>query len=110
DLVRLREQYLDDLAARWARAMQRLAERARDRVLRVGVRLESLSPLGVLARGYSVTREPATGRLLTSAEGVRPGAVIESILAHGLLRSRVEDVELRNPFEDLGAEPEGADG
>ena len=110
EMVRLREQYLDDLGARWARAIERLAERARDRVLRVGVRLESLSPLGVLARGYSVTREPATGRLLTSAEGVRPGVVIESILARGLLRSRVEQVRARNPFQDLGAGSEGPDG
>ena len=103
EMVRLREQYLDDLGARWARAIARLAERARDRVLRVGVRLESLSPVAVLARGYSVTREPATGRLVTDASGVRPGAVIESILARGLLRSRVEEVRARNPFQELGA-------
>jgi len=74
----------------------------------VGARLEGLNPLAVLARGYSVTRELPGGGVLTSAEGIAPGTVIESILARGLLRSRVEEVESRNPFEGLGAEAEGS--
>jgi exodeoxyribonuclease VII large subunit len=103
DLLRLKEQYLDDLAGRSARSIARRAERARDRLLRAGVRLQGLSPLAVLGRGYSVTREPATGRLLVDAAAVTTGTSIESILAHGLLRSRVEEVRPKHPFEDLAA-------
>ena len=111
-MVRFREQVLDDLAARWARAVKRLAERAGDRLVHAGVRLEGLSPLAVLGRGYSVTREHPSGRLLRTAEGVSQGTIIESLLGHGLLRSRVEQVEEQHPFETLRADTdaEGRDG
>ncbi len=101
DMVRLREQQLDDLAARGARAVARLAQRARERLQGAGVRLQSLSPLGVLGRGYSVTREHPSGRLLRTVEGVSRGTIIESLLGHGVLRSRVEEVRQQHPFEAL---------
>jgi len=112
EMVRLREQYLDDLVGRWARAVRRLAERARDGLHHASVRLEGLSPLAVLRRGYSVTREHPSGRVLRAAEGVAPGTTVESLLGRGLLRSRVEEVEECHPFEALGADvdAEGRDG
>ena len=110
EVVRLREQYLDELAAREARAVARLAERARERLLRAGVRLQSLSPLAVLSRGYSVTRDLATGGVLTAAAGVALGTCIETILARGLLRSRVEEAEGTNPYEHLADELDRTDG
>jgi len=102
EMVRIREQYVDDLAARQARAMARLAERARDRLRHASVRLENLSPLAVLARGYSVTRDAITGRVLSSVEGIQAGAEIESILAGGLLRSRVEETDPTHPYQRPG--------
>jgi exonuclease VII large subunit len=42
-----------------------------------------------LDRGYSITRD-AENRALRSAENVQPGAIIETILAAGRLRSVVE--------------------
>jgi exodeoxyribonuclease VII large subunit len=53
-------------------------------------RLEGLSPLGILARGYSVTRIADQGGLVRAAGDVREGDLIETILARGRLISRVE--------------------
>ena len=58
-------------------------------------RLESLSPLGVLARGYSVTRRPA-GEVLRSAAQVAVGDPLEVLLHRGALGARVTDVRERD--------------
>ncbi len=52
-------------------------------------RLEALSPLRVIERGYSITVDSATGRVLTSAAAVGPGATLRTRLARGTLVSRV---------------------
>jgi exodeoxyribonuclease VII large subunit len=86
--VRDREQRLDDLAMRLARG---LSERLGDRHGRLDVlagRLDALSPLKVLARGYSVTYRD--GRVLTRAADAKPGDRLSTRLADGEVRSRVE--------------------
>ena len=51
-------------------------------------RLDALSPLKVLARGYSVT---LTGKgVLRRATDVVPGDALRTILAEGEIKSRVE--------------------
>jgi exodeoxyribonuclease VII large subunit len=57
-----------------------------------GGRLDALSPLAILRRGYSLTRDPG-GRIIRRAAEVTTGEVIETTLAEGRLRSRVEEVE-----------------
>ncbi len=52
-------------------------------------RLDALSPLRVIERGYSITVDTATGRVLTAAAGVQPGAVLRTRLAQGSLVSEV---------------------
>src|SRR5262249_27871646 len=55
EVIRERERRVDDLAERMARAFARCVEVAQHRVAGAAGRLEVLSPLGVLARGYSLT-------------------------------------------------------
>lgn len=57
--------------------------------------LNSLSPLAVLARGYSVT-ESADGRLITSAEQLQWGDEIHTTVNDGQIVSVVQSVERRN--------------
>lgn len=52
-------------------------------------RLEALSPLRVIDRGYSITVEAASGRVVTSAASVAPGALLRTRLAAGSLLSEV---------------------
>lgn len=53
-------------------------------------RLRLLSPEGTLARGYSITRDAATGRVIRSAQETRPGQTVETRVQRGTFRSKVE--------------------
>ena len=55
-------------------------------------RLEATSPYAVLERGYSITRR-ADGSLLRHPREVAVGEPIETQLAQGILRSRIESVQ-----------------
>ncbi|MBM4030489.1 MAG: exodeoxyribonuclease VII large subunit [Planctomycetes bacterium] len=90
ELVRRHEQRLDDLAGALALAVRRRIESARERLATAGGRLEALSPLRVLERGYSITREPETRRVIRAAGQVQPGQLVETLLHAGRIVSRVE--------------------
>jgi exodeoxyribonuclease VII large subunit len=64
------------------------------------IRLETLSPLAVLRRGYSITRTLPEGRVLLDPEGVLLGEQVEVRLALGRLVCRVEERE-RHGQEEL---------
>ena len=80
-----------NLAGRWQRARPSLALKARRETLRqLEKRLHSLGPEQVLARGYSITTEAATGRVLRDAASAQAGQRLRTRLAKGDLSSRVE--------------------
>lgn len=85
------EQRLDDAAARLARAAKVRLSQATQKLAEVSARLETLSPLQVLARGYSLTHT-TNGRLVRDADSVRPGDALVTRLASGEVVSRVEQV------------------
>jgi exodeoxyribonuclease VII large subunit len=91
DRVRDLERRLDDLDGRLRRSGRISLDRAGDRIAALAGRLQTLSPLNVLARGYSLTHT-ADGRLLKDAEAVGIGETITTRLAAGELVSRVERV------------------
>ncbi|MBX9579075.1 MAG: exodeoxyribonuclease VII large subunit, partial [Gemmataceae bacterium] len=74
--------------ARLHRAARQRLDRAADRLAALAARLDTLSPLNVLARGYSLTRT-ADGRLVRAATDVAPGDRIVTRLAAGEVVSRV---------------------
>lgn len=98
-------QRLDELQQRAARAAERLITQNRHRVAQASGRLESLSPLAVLRRGYSLT-EDVEGRRVHSAEQLAEGQEIVTRLTDGRIRSRVESVQL----ESNSVEPPPRDG
>lgn len=53
-------------------------------------RLKSLDPLGVLRRGYSITRTLPEGRVLKESTHVREGDRVEVTLAEGVLHCRID--------------------
>lgn len=91
-LERLRdaEQRLDDRTERLARAARQRLARARERLEGQAARLEAVSPLNVLARGYSLTRTEADGRVVRTADQVRPGDRLVTTVQSGRIVSRVE--------------------
>jgi exodeoxyribonuclease VII large subunit len=89
--IRRHEQRLDDLVGSAALALRRRIEHCRERLDGAAGRLDALSPLNVLKRGYSITRDVDTGAVLRRAADVEVGQAVETILHKGRLRSRVED-------------------
>jgi len=88
--IRSHEQRLDDWHDRLGRIAGQRLERARERVEAFAARLETLSPLNVLARGYSLTRRE-NQEIVRSAEQVAPGERLITLVQHGRITSRVEE-------------------
>ncbi len=83
-------QRVDELSEQLLRVVQTRLEQAQNRVNHAAGKLESLSPVAVLARGYSLTLRAEDGRVLRSHEEVAPGDRILTQLARGTILSRVE--------------------
>jgi exodeoxyribonuclease VII large subunit len=81
---------LDSLQARMVTLLHRRRDRARYALQTAVGRLDSLSPLAVLGRGYSLTRTPA-GDIVHSPAQVRVGDVIRVLLQRGSLDARVTE-------------------
>ncbi|GIW80958.1 MAG: exodeoxyribonuclease 7 large subunit [Gemmatales bacterium] len=93
EMVREQERGLDELGVRLVRAEQRRLKERREQLQSWSARLESLSPLNILARGYSLTSTEAGQRLLRDAKEVRPGDRILTRLHRGRIISKVEATE-----------------
>lgn len=83
-------QRVDTLAQAADSAIRLRMERLENALRLAAGRLETLSPLKVLARGYSVTLDARTGKTLHDAAEVAPGDEILTRLEHGEIRSRVD--------------------
>jgi exodeoxyribonuclease VII large subunit len=86
---------LERLAARLEADMGRQLAHARHRVGAAAGRLDSLSPLGVLSRGYSIARA-LDGRVIRRAGEVRIGEALHVLLYEGGLDCRVEGTRERD--------------
>jgi len=71
--IREEEQRLDDWGERLLRATRQRLAQAQQRLAALAGRLDSLSPLNVLGRGYSLTRRVGDPVVLTSPRQVQPG-------------------------------------
>jgi exodeoxyribonuclease VII large subunit len=106
-LLRARpSQDLQERSQRLGDARRRLMEGVRQKLVihqqaqtRAEIRLRLLSPLSVLQRGYSVTTDAATGRVLRDQAEVRPGQRVSTRLQSGSFQSVVS---ISQPAEDQG--------
>ena len=90
DAARELRQYARNLAVR----SQRAAERRRAALQEVVARLEALSPLATLARGYAVALSE-TGNALPSAALFEPGMPFALEMRDGRVRAAAQAIELR---------------
>ncbi len=86
-----RAQALDNLVHRLGRVASFAVERRGLRLGQLSGRLEAMSPLGVLARGYSLCTDSA-GKVIRRASDVAAGDKVAVTLAQGTLGCRVETV------------------
>ncbi len=96
DQVREWERRLDELQARAARATQQSLRESRQQVQGKASQLESLSPLAVLARGYSVTLRARDGTVVRDVAALKVGDLLRTRYAIGQTESRVESIEKRD--------------
>jgi len=83
---------LETLQSRMATLIHRRRDRARYALQTAVGRLDSLSPLAVLGRGYSLTRTPA-GEIVHSPAQVRVGDPIRVLLQRGSLDAQVTETK-----------------
>ena len=93
DGVLLRTRRVDELSVRLHAAAQTMLRDRRAAIAGVAGKLEALSPLAVLGRGYSLTYAEDNDRLITAAAQLRPGQRIVTRFQRGTATSRVENIE-----------------
>jgi exodeoxyribonuclease VII large subunit len=98
-----RTQRLDELLLRLSRAAGEGLARRSERLAGMAGRLEGVSPLRVLGRGYSLTRIEGETACLRDTAALALGAEVETILARGRFVSRIESVDV---VSDDGPEEE----
>ena len=85
------EKRLSDLSARLDRALETGLRERELRLRQTAAALEAMSPLKVLARGYSIARKE-DGPLLSSVSGLQPGERIRTVLSDGELTSEIVEI------------------
>jgi exodeoxyribonuclease VII large subunit len=92
DRVHESERRLDELGSRGERAIRNHLQLTRNRADSLAARLDALSPLAVLGRGYSLTQRPADGQVVRDAAELSVGDQIHTRFARGQATSRVEEI------------------
>lgn len=93
-LFEVPKQRLHEMSHRLTRVIQQRLESEQQTVAQFAARLDGLSPLEVLARGYSVTKT-TDGNVVRSIDEVASGEKLTTIVGDGEIHSRVESVENR---------------
>ena len=89
--ARSRRVVLENLAGRFLRVKPATLVKARRENLRqLEKRLDLLGPEQVLARGYSITTDAVSGKVLRDAALVKPGQKLKTRLATGEIKSAAE--------------------
>lgn len=89
--IRDQEHVLDEMGLRLQRCMKVIIDRQQRQLQTTTARLESLSPLQVLKRGYSLTRS-TTGAAVRTPTDVRIGELIHTRVDAAAITSRVEQI------------------
>ena len=90
DRVRRHEQRLDDLTHRLVRVIGAIIREQHQRLNATADKLNTLNPLNVLARGYSITTSAKDGRILRDAADVSSRDKVITRLMRGEFQSTVD--------------------
>jgi exodeoxyribonuclease VII large subunit len=83
-------QRVDELVRRLALGLRQHVRRDRAALVSLTAGLDHLNPLGILSRGYSITRKMPDGVILKDAAAVMAGDLISTRFHEGEVLSRVE--------------------
>lgn len=82
---------LDSAQRRLAMALERTLRRGRVELAGLAGRVDAMSPLKVLSRGYAIAKHE--DRAVTTVEQVQPGQAMDVLVADGVYHCRVEEKE-----------------
>jgi exodeoxyribonuclease VII large subunit len=88
--LRSARQQVDDLIVAAAVGVRHGLTLRRERLDGLSARLESLSPVATLARGYAIVRQPETGTVVKSVTQVSPGDHLSVRVADGVFETTVD--------------------
>jgi exodeoxyribonuclease VII large subunit len=86
------EQMIDDLGKDLAIRIDHLVKMRQESFRFLTGKLETLSPLAILNRGYSITVKMPEGVIIKDARSLKKGDEVETKLGKGKFKARVEDV------------------
>jgi exodeoxyribonuclease VII large subunit len=90
-----KQQLLDELKESLTQQLRHYLALAGERASSLAQRLQALSPLAVLARGYSLTMLMPSGEIVKEAGQLRPKEMVKTVLGKGSFISSVEEVDLK---------------
>jgi exodeoxyribonuclease VII large subunit len=93
DIIHDRSRRLDELALHGTAGLRGLLHDRQRRFANLAGKLQSLSPLAVLERGYTITQDAKTGKVIRSAGQLRAGQSIATKFTDGTVTSRVEEID-----------------
>jgi len=92
DFILQRQQYLDNLFRLFVSAGKNRFEIAKNRLSLLASRLDTLSPLGILARGYSVSYKLPEKKLIKSINDIQDKNEMETTLTDGTIISKISKI------------------
>jgi exodeoxyribonuclease VII large subunit len=92
DRLREKQQFLDEIASNLLLNMKHYLEISRQRTANLVERLEALSPLSILSRGYSLSMLMPERIVIKDAAKLKKGDLIKTVLDKGAFISSVEDI------------------
>jgi len=95
DMVHNQSRAVDEFATRLHSVIKLNVRDQQQRLAAISGQLDALSPLAVLGRGYSLTQEAKTGKLVTAANQLKVGQEIRTRLSAGEVVSVVSEIENR---------------
>ncbi|QTL35970.1 exodeoxyribonuclease VII large subunit [Pseudoalteromonas viridis] len=93
--LRYANAHLDSLRDKLIRAMQTSQQQHQQQLALLAARLDSVSPLAVLARGYSITK--SAQKVVKSTQDVAVGDVLTTELHDGRLQTQVLEIAPHSP-------------
>ncbi|MEP0827144.1 MAG: exodeoxyribonuclease VII large subunit [bacterium] len=92
-MIREKEQSLDFLCKHLEGAGKLLLEKEKNRLSLLLSRLESLSPLAILSRGYAVIRNVPSGIPVKSVAGLKIDGLVEAVLKDGSAVALIKEIK-----------------
>ncbi|WP_440953281.1 exodeoxyribonuclease VII large subunit [Methanococcoides sp. FTZ1] len=93
DILRQDYQHLDELTAKLTSSIERIVEKKTSELRLQASRLNSVSPLNTISRGYSIAVSTESGKVIKEVCGIKKEDEIDVIVSDGILECGVKNIK-----------------